>query len=164
MKTLLLLRHAKSSWKTPGLEDIDRPLNKRGQRQAPEVGKQIVSLDLLPDVILSSPARRARETALLVAKTCGYGGDVEIKPAFYPGAIPDYVQVLSELPDCILRVLIVAHNPGLEDLQAMLTRRVEPLSTAALAQVDCPIEYWWQFDEDTRGKLVGLWKPDEEGH
>ena len=161
MKTLLILRHAKSSWKHAGLADRDRPLNKRGQRQAPEIGKKIYKLGLTPDLILCSPAKRARDTAIPVAEKCGYDGDVEIVMDFYPGDVPQYIQVLSNLPEAVQRVMIVAHNPGLADLLAMLIWRAETLSTAALAQVEMPIEYWWQFDEDTRGKLVGIWRSEE---
>ena len=162
MKTLLILRHAKSSWKEVGLPDRDRSLNKRGQRQAPEVGKRVRELGLTPDLILSSPAKRARDTAVVVAEKCGYDGDVELVNDFYPGAPSNYLDVLRNLPDAALRVMLVGHNPGLEDLLAMLTLRVETLSTAALAQVELTIEHWWQLDEDTKGKLVGMWKPGEE--
>ena len=162
MKTLLILRHAKSSWKEVGLPDRDRSLNKRGQRQAPEVGERVRKLGLTPDLILSSPAKRARDTAVVVAEKCGYDGDVDLVSDFYPGVPSDYLRVLSNLPDAAQRVMLVGHNPGLGDLLAMLTLRVETLSTATLAQVELNIDHWWQLDEDTKGRLAGMWKPGEE--
>ncbi len=162
MKTLLILRHAKSSWKDEKLTDRDRPLSKRGKRQAPEMGEMLRSLAIIPDVLLSSPARRARDTAVLVAEKCGYAGEVEFVNDFYPGGRQEYLQVLNNLPDDVECVLVVGHNPGLEDLLAMLLRRAEVLSTAALAQVSLPVEHWWQVNEDTRGTLVRIWRPAEE--
>jgi phosphohistidine phosphatase len=162
MKTLLTLRHAKSSWKHTGLDDRDRPLNKRGQRQAPDMGKKIYALGLTPDLILCSPAKRARDTAIPVAEKCGYDGDVEVVMDFYPGDVPQFIQTLSNLPVAVQRVMIVAHNPGLEDLLAMLTRHPQALATATLAQVELPIEHWWQLDEDTRGNLIGIWRTEEK--
>ena len=77
MKTLLILRHAKSSWNYPELSDYDRPLNKRGKRDAPRMGKFLREQKLTPDRILTSSAKRARRTASKVAKACGYGGKVK---------------------------------------------------------------------------------------
>ena len=72
MKTIILVRHAKSSWKDPGLDDFDRPLNKRGKRNAPFMGGKLKKRDILPDLVLSSPAKRAKKTAIAVAKALGY--------------------------------------------------------------------------------------------
>jgi phosphohistidine phosphatase len=161
MKTLFILRHAKSSWKNDELSDRDRPLNKRGQRQAPLVGQYLHSLDLTPDLIFSSPARRARDTAVSVAETCGYDGDVEFVDDFYPGDPEDYIHTLSALPDAAERVMVVGHNPGLEYLLAGFLHYAETLSTAALAQVELHINHWWELCDDTRGELIRLWRPEE---
>src|SRR3972149_8202033 len=74
MKTIILVRHAKSSWKNPRLDDFERPLNKRGRRDAPLMGEKLKERQILPDLILSSPAKRARKTADLIAKAIGYPG------------------------------------------------------------------------------------------
>jgi phosphohistidine phosphatase len=161
MKTLLILRHAKSSWKNEGLSDRDRPLNKRGQRQAPLIGQYLHSLALAPDLILSSPARRARETAVAVAQECGYDGDVDFINEFYPGDPEDYIQVVGALPDAHERVMVVGHNPGLEYLLAGFIHYAETLTTAALAQVDLHINHWWELCDDTRGDLIRIWRPEE---
>ncbi|MFB3041695.1 MAG: histidine phosphatase family protein, partial [Candidatus Poribacteria bacterium] len=83
MKTLLILRHAKSSWEHPELTDHDRPLNKRGKRDAPRMGKLLRVQGLVPDLIMSSTAKRARSTAKTVARKSGYKEKVELTPAFY---------------------------------------------------------------------------------
>lgn len=162
MKTLLILRHAKSSWKHSGLADRDRPLSKRGKRQAPKVGQQLRKWDLIPELLLSSPARRARDTAITVAEECRYEGEIKFVADFYPGDPEDYIRVLSNLSDAFERVMIVGHNPGMEDLLSMLVRHWETLSTATVAQLELPLENWWLFDEDTRAKLIRLWQPDED--
>jgi phosphohistidine phosphatase len=163
MKTVLLLRHAKSSWDHLGLSDRERPLNKRGKRQAPEMGKLIYAENLTPDLILSSPARRACKTAEAVAKNCGYDGEIERIDDFYPGEPADYLRVLSELPDGVRRVMVVGHNPGLEEFLRVLVGDIRTLSTATLAQVDLPLEAWQELTASTRGKLVRFLRaPDVE--
>ncbi|MFZ6026356.1 MAG: SixA phosphatase family protein [Chloroflexota bacterium] len=160
MKTLFILRHAKSSSKYPELSDRQRPLNKRGQLQAPLVGQYVRSFDLTPDLILSSPARRARETAIAVANECGYDGEVDFVESFYPGDPEDYIDVLRDLPDAAERVMVVGHNPGLECLLAGFLRYAETLPTAMLAHVELNVHHWWELCDDTRGKLVRLWRPE----
>jgi phosphohistidine phosphatase len=161
MKTVLLLRHAKSSWDHLGLSDRERPLNKRGKRQAPEMGKLIYAENLTPDLILSSPARRACKTAEAVAKNCGYDGEIEQIDDFYPGEPADYLRVLSELPDGVRRVMVVGHNPGLEELLWVLGGENRTLSTAALAQVELPLESWQELTASIRGKLVRILRAPE---
>ena len=159
MKTLLILRHAKSSWKHPGLADHDRPLNRRGNRDAPRVGLLLRRQGLTPDLIISSPAERARSTAAQVADRSGYGGPVELKRQLYlaePEAIVDVVRTLGSEAS---RVLVVGHNPGLEALVAGLAGRAEVLPTASLAQIELPLAEWTQLRTFTRGQLVGLWRP-----
>ena len=112
MKILLLLRHAKSSWKNPGLADINRPLNKRGKRDAPRMGMFIRDQDLVPDIILSSPALRARKTAQAVFIESGYENEIEIHEDFYPGDPYAFIESLTEMADQINKAQIVAHNPG----------------------------------------------------
>ncbi len=158
MKTLLILRHAKSSWKHPDLADHDRPLNKRGKHEAHEMGLLIRKESLTPGLILSSTAKRARATAEAVAEECGYEGEIEFKPAFYPGEPKDYLRAVSGVSDAVQSVMVVGHNPGMEELLETLTDQAETLSTAALARVDLPIERWQELSSMTRGKLTGLWR------
>lgn len=159
MKTLLILRHAKSSWKQPELTDHERPLTKRGQRAAIGVGKLLREEDLQPDLILSSTAVRARTTAEAVIEESGYEGEIELRREFYPGEPEDYLATLRGLSDEYQRVMVVGHNPGLEELLDQLTGEMPGLTTAALAQVALPIQSWRELGEQTQGQLVNLWKP-----
>jgi len=161
MKTLFILRHAKSSWADPKLADIDRPLNKRGKRDAPRIGSLLRKNDLVPDLILSSPAVRARLTAEAVAEASGYEGEIEFEDNFYPGNPEDYIEVLQALPDDVNSVMVVGHNPGLEELLETLTGESAALPTAALAQVNLPIRTWLELDDEPVGDLVNLWRVKE---
>jgi phosphohistidine phosphatase len=162
MKTILILRHAKSSWKHPELSDHDRPLNKRGKREAPQVGKHIKEQGLQPELILCSTATRARDTAQAAAEQCGYEGEIRYIPDLYRADIEDFVGILQGLEEAVNTAMVVGHNPDLEMLLNFLTDEDESLSTAALAQVELPIQSWKELDPDKRGKLVHLWAPSEK--
>jgi len=159
MKTLLILRHAKSSWKKPDLPDHDRPLNKRGKKEAPKVGQYLKEKDLVPDLILCSTARRAMETAQAVADACGFEGKVDYQKDLYLSEPAIYLDILHCLPDEARRVMVVGHNPDVEELLTMLTEVDEHLTTSALAVVDLPISSWEELNEATDGKLQILWVP-----
>lgn len=161
MKTLLILRHAKSSWKDEGLADHDRPLNKRGKKDAPRVGKLLREVDLVPELIISSTAKRARKTASKVAQKCAYEGVIELTGDLYLAPPSQYVQVLQNVPDHVTRVMVVGHNPGAEELLAQLAGHATHLPTAALAHVELDIDHWQQLTLQAPGKLVDLWRPRE---
>ena len=161
MKTLLLLRHAKSSWKDEEVSDHDRPLNKRGKRDAPRVGKLLQETQLAPELIISSTAKRARKTASKVAKECVYEGVIELTGDLYLAPPAQYIQVLRNVPEHIQRVLVVGHNPGTEELLAQLTGCVTHFPTAALAQIELDIDTWDQLTHTTRGRLIDSWRPNE---
>ena len=159
MKTLLILRHAKSSWKDTSLADHDRPLNKRGKRDAPRMGKLLQEQDLVPDRIISSNAKRARNTAKAVAKACHREDKVELTSEFYHAGPGAYLAVLQNVQDDDQRVMVVGHNPGMEALVTHLTGRMETMPTAALAHVALPIEKWTDLDYEVQGELLHLWRP-----
>ena len=159
MKTLLLLRHAKSSWDQPGLHDHDRPLNKRGKNEAPRVGKFLKDNDLLPDLVLSSTARRARDTAQAVVEESGFSGQIDLYQDLYLSDTACYMDILRCLPDEANRVLVVGHNPDLEELLTLLTDVSQHLTTATLVQIDLPITSWQELNEATDGRLQTLWTP-----
>jgi phosphohistidine phosphatase len=159
MSTLFLLRHAKSSWKQPELNDHDRPLNKRGKKEAPLVGQYLKENALVPDLILSSTARRARDTAQAVAEESGYPGEIEYNKDLYLSDTACYLDILRHLPDSVNRVLVVGHNPDMDDLLNLLTEVSEHMGTAALAQIDLPISSWHELNEATDGRLKNLWTP-----
>ena len=161
MRMLLILRHAKSSWRHPELADHDRPLNKRGKRDAPQMGKLLRQQNLTPDLIISSTALRARRTADEVADWCAFDGAVHLEPSLYlanPGAIVD---VVRRLGGDAKRVLVVGHNPGLEELITRLTGRAELFPTAALAQIELAVDRWKVLGSSTPGSLINMWRPKE---
>ena len=161
MKSLLILRHAKSDWGEPGLKDQERPLNKRGRKAAPKIGQLLREKDLLPDLVLCSTAVRARSTAEMAAAASGYQGKIEFLPSLYAAPPEAYIAALSALPDTLQSVMVVGHNPGLEELLQDLTSKYEPLPTAALAYVRLPIEHWAELADDAAGELVHVWRPKE---
>lgn len=159
MKTLLILRHAKSSWNYPELSDYNRPLNKRGKRDAPRMGAHLREQGLIPDRILTSSAKRARKTASKVAKTCGYTGKVKKLDAFYDTVAGVFYETLQTLPDKYQRVMVVGHNPTMEQLVRSLTGEFREMPTTALAHIELPIQRWESLDLNTEGILVNLWTP-----
>jgi phosphohistidine phosphatase len=163
MKMLILLRHAKSSWEEKGLSDHDRPLNKRGKRDAPYMGWLLQKEELVPDIILSSTAVRARDTAAIVAKSCYYKGQITYADSLYLGGTEAYLDALKVLPNDFKVVLIVGHNPDVEELVMNLTGQAERIPTAALARIDLMIEDWSTLGNKSKGSLVRIWKPKELG-
>lgn len=162
MKTLLILRHAKSSWGKPELPDHERPLNKRGKHDAPRVGKLLREEGLVPDVILSSTARRARETAERVIETSGFEGNLLLIPEFYHGSYEAMLELLREVPEDADNVMVVGHNPELEEFIQELADEYARLPTAALAKVELPIQKWSELRETVTGKLVKVWRPRDD--
>lgn len=162
MKTLLVLRHGKSSWKDTDLEDHDRPLNKRGKKAAPQMGKLLRKEDLIPDLILSSTALRAKATAELVAEHCKYKGEILFDRRLYLADPTNIVETLQAIEtEAAGRVMIVGHNPGHEELVRSLTGQDERFPTAALAHIQLPIENWKELEVSMEGALVNLWRPRE---
>lgn len=164
MKTLLILRHAKSSWKNDNLVDHDRPLNNRGERDAHRMGRLLREKMLVPDLIISSSAKRARMTVEAVVTGSGYTVDIRISPELYAAGPEAYLEVLQGVEDERLCVMIVGHNPDLEELLEILSGEDEILPTAALAQVQLEIAHWQDlsFEADSpQGKLMALWRPRE---
>lgn len=160
MKTLLILRHAKSSWDDSALDDHERPLNVRGEKDAPQMGRLARTEGLAPELILSSDAVRARQTAAEMADATG--GKILLDARLYHADADEILAVVrSTVEENVATALIVGHNPGLEDLIAQLTGEHERMPTAALAQIALPIERWSDLDASIRGTLIGLWRPKE---
>jgi phosphohistidine phosphatase len=164
MKTLLILRHAKSSWKDPDLPDHDRPLNKRGKHDAPRMGKLLKDGELIPDLIISSTAARAKKTAELVAKACKYKGEEIVSSHSLYGAEPtDYLKILQELSDKYKAVLVIGHSPSVEETVEVLTDSADVIMpTCALAHISLPIQNWAELNKQKiKGKLLKVWRPKE---
>ncbi len=143
MKTLFLVRHAKSSRDDPMLPDKDRPLNGRGMRDAPTVGKQLAKRDVKPDLVLSSPARRALATAEIVAGKLDYRlKDIVVDDRLY-AATPDVLlAVVHELDDKANRVMLFGHNPELTELAHRLSGKITDMPTCAVAEFAFDIKSW----------------------
>jgi len=161
MKAVLLMRHAKSSWKDVGLVDWERPLNKRGRRDAPRMGELLLGEDLVPQVILSSSAVRARQTAEAVAEAVGYDSDITYLDELYGATVSQYLDVLRRLQDDIDVALLIGHNPELQYLVEALTGETEHLPTAAIARIRVPVERWADVQHDLEAELVTVWRPRE---
>jgi phosphohistidine phosphatase len=163
MKTLLLLRHAKSSWKEQDLPDHDRPLNKRGKNDAPRMGKLLKDEDLIPDLIVSSTAVRAKKTAELVAKACKYKGKIVLDHSLYGAESAAYLKILEGLSDKHMVALVVGHSPSVDETVELLTGSLDVIMpTCALAQISLPIQDWAELKKQKiKGKLLKVWKPKE---
>ncbi len=158
MKTLLLLRHAKSSWKDDAVKDFDRPLNQRGLKAAPSVGRLMRKRKLQPDLVLSSPAERARQTTQLVLESAGLKTELRYDERIYEATGMRLFEIVAQIEDDANIAMLVGHNPGLEELLATLTGEAGSLPTAALACIELEIEKWNKL-RVAAGRLEWLVKP-----
>ena len=146
---LLIMRHAKSSWDSEAPSDFDRPLAKRGKKDVPRMGSWLREQGLTPDYVLSSPAQRARQTAVKVCHELGIQEDqINWEPGIYEASLPALLEILKDCPPAAQRVLLVGHNPGLELLVAYLCGKATPLPadgkllpTAAVAVLTMPADW-----------------------
>jgi phosphohistidine phosphatase len=162
VKQLLILRHAKSDWGQSPARDWERPLSPRGINDAPRVGQMLRERCMLPDVILTSDAVRARCTAETAAKAAGYTREIVLEPSLYLATPDAIITLLNNLADANAgRVMIVGHNPGLEDLLEHLTGEHHAMPTAALVQLDLAVGRWSDLTLSP-GATVGVcWRPKE---
>lgn len=160
MKTLFLLRHAKSSWKDETLADFERPLNGRGKRAAETMGNYFKSHAIVPELILCSPAVRARETLELVSKAAKWSAEVRYDQQIYEASGLRLAEVVSQIENDRKVVMLVGHNPGMAELLFLLTaERVEvPTGTFAKIAVNATE---WAHAADKRATLELLVKPRE---
>lgn len=161
MKKLYILRHAKSSWDNPILADFDRPLNERGIKTADFMGNFLLKQDFQPELILTSPATRAQETANIVKKSAKFRAEIKLEENIYEASPQTLVKVVSELNENVQTVLLVGHNPGLEGLIKFLTNEIQSMPTAGLAIVELNIDKWKEIDSNC-GTLQDLTRPKME--
>ena len=155
------MRHAKSSWDNPNWSDFERPLNKHGLATAPIMGEIIYKNNFQPETILSSPAKRARQTAVLVREVAGIQPEIHFDERIYEASPQMLLQVLGELADDSASVMLVGHNPGIEGLIRFLTGENEPMPTACLAIIDLKVEKWNDAAAEC-GSLRSLIRPKEQ--
>ena len=165
MKTLTLLRHAKSAWDDPVQRDFDRPLNTRGRRAAQTIGREMRSLGLTFDRVIASPAVRVMETLEDVAKGSGASLDPAFDKRIYLASTDVLLDLVHAAPDDADRLLLVGHNPGLEKLALLLTAgeglRAElalKYPTATLAEIELPVGRWSEVAEG-KGTLSRFIRP-----
>ena len=151
MRRLMLLRHAKSDWGTPGLRDHDRPLNVRGREAAPKMGAYMVRHALVPDLIIASTAKRVAETLDLLRPAFGIQPKVSQEPRVYEAGAGPLLGLVKETPRTAHSLLLIGHNPGLSEFASMLIasgevearqRLIEKFPTAALAVIDFAFDDW----------------------
>jgi phosphohistidine phosphatase len=161
MKTLILMRHAKSTWTHEIKDDRDRPLAKRGQKDISAIGHLFKEEKLMPQVMLLSPAARVRQTADLLVDKIGFQGDEYILNSLFMGEVDAYVKELRRVPDEAEVVLVIGHNPSLEGLLQMLTGEVQSMPSAGTACLAVEIDTWKEFSGNCPAKLICFWKPKE---
>jgi phosphohistidine phosphatase len=162
MKRLYLLRHAKSSWKDTSLPDHDRPLAGRGRRAAKAIARHLREQDLAPQLVLCSTARRARETLERIqSDLCA--ATVELEHDLYAASADALLERLRRLPDTVESVMLIGHNPGLQDLALDLARSpasdlATKFPTAALATLEIRTSNWQELDHKT-AEIVAFVRP-----
>jgi phosphohistidine phosphatase len=149
MKTLYLLRHAKSSWKDETLPDIERPLNGRGRRTSQTVAGFLKKEKIVPDLVLSSSAVRARQTIGIVMEAAKLSTELRFDERIYEAGPQRLLEVVRQIEKGKKTVLLVGHNPGLEEFLELLTGTVETMSTGTLAKIVLKASDW--ADIDTKG-------------
>jgi phosphohistidine phosphatase len=147
MKTLVLVRHAKSSWDNMDQEDIDRPLNDRGKKDAPDMAKRLKDKGIKADVFVSSPAKRARRTAVFFAEELGgKKDDITLVDELYMAAPSSFERVISSLPDKYDTAVVFGHNPGITEFVNTLTNvKVDDMPTCAVFAVSGDTDKWGTF-------------------
>lgn len=149
MRQLTLIRHAKSCWKDPGLNDFERPLNKRGLRDLPALGERVIKFELFPDLILSSGAVRAITTAESVSQSLEIPlEEIREIPELYESCYETLLNILQNQSDRYRHIMMFGHNPGLEDLGYFLTHDIlEKFPTAGLLHIHLSITNWSELAE-----------------
>lgn len=142
MKTLFLLRHAKSSWKDESIPDVQRPLNSRGRKGSETISEILKQKKVTPDLILSSTAVRARETLDIILRLAKLRGEVRYDERVYEATVDRLLEVVTQIEKGVQSAMIVGHNPGLENLLTALTKETKPMPTAALAKITFKISNW----------------------
>ncbi|MGH9943251.1 MAG: SixA phosphatase family protein [Pyrinomonadaceae bacterium] len=161
MKTLLLLRHAKSSWDDPALRDFDRPLNARGHKAAPLMGWYLRQRQIELSLVVCSLAQRAKETAELFFAAARLNHvELRFDARIYDAAPSDLMRVISEFDDGAECVLLIGHNPGLEEILQRLTGEFRRMPTASLAHIELDLAHWAETRENV-GRLNWLKRPKE---
>ncbi len=153
MKKLYIIRHAKSSWKDVALEDFERGLSKRGKANAPMMGERLKKKGVMPDIILSSPAKRAKETAEIIAKEIGYKKKVLFNEEIYEASVATLCDILRALSNKNKTVFLVGHNPSLNDLAHYYVSHEANIPTCGIVEIGFYCDAWAEI-EPKNAKLL----------
>lgn len=157
MKTLLVMRHAKSDWSADHGSDHDRPLNDRGVRSARVMGELLAREDLVPELVISSTAHRARRTAEIAIESGGWDARLVLDPAFYGSGVAEVIEVASSAPP-VQRLMLVGHQPTWSMLVAALSGQRVEMKTATVAIIEFGFDDWPALTE-RRGRVVEVLQP-----
>jgi phosphohistidine phosphatase len=160
MKTLLLMRHAKSS-SGDDLADEERGLAPRGERDAARMGRLLAEQRLLPQTVLASTAQRARATVNILIKSASCDPDIVFYNELYASSPGQYLRLLERLQNEIEIALIVGHNPEMEDFLSLMCSAQERMNTAAIAHIEVAIAAWSALDAKSPCALEHVWRPKE---
>lgn len=155
MKRLCLVRHAKSSWKNRGLADFERPLRKRGKRDAAVMGERLGKVEIRPDLIVTSPAERALETARIIAAEVGFPlEDIRSDRMIYEAGVSELLEVIESVDDEFDLVMLIGHNPGFTILaEYLLGEQVTNMPTSGVLCITFDVDSW-RAVPDCHGTLV----------
>ncbi len=156
MKTIILVRHAKSSWKDLGLDDFDRPLNKRGKRNAPFMGEKLKEIKIMPDLILSSPAKRAKRTAIDIAKAIGYPKKkIKYDDNMYHSSAWYLLEMVRNQDNKNETIMLFGHNPDFNIFADMLLKHnpVYNIPTTGVYCIRLDVDKWEKVQEG-KGEAV----------
>ena len=155
MKKLYIIRHAKSSWKDSFLDDYDRPLNKRGMLNAPFMGAKLKTKKILPDIILSSPALRAKTTAEIIAKKVKYSQQIVFDEDIYDADMGTLHDILTKVDDENSVLFLFGHNPDLNILAENYVDFDENIVTCGVVEIEFDCERWQDISHDN-AKLISF--------
>ncbi len=155
MKTLFLIRHAKSSWDDSSQSDFERSLNERGLIDAPQMGILLKSKNIIPDLIISSPANRAKTTAEIFASQLTYpNSKIQTDERIYNASMKDLAEVVSEIDDKFDIVFLFGHNPGITNFANIIgDKPVDGMPTCAVIGIELNLASWKELDKNC-GKII----------
>lgn len=157
-RRLLIMRHSKADRDSARWEDFERPLNERGEQDAPVMGQWLASQDIRPDKVIASPAVRTKQTARLVVKELEFAGEIQTPAALYEGSAREYLTQIRLCSSSNKTVLIVGHNPSLESLVELLTGEFVSLPTSAVANLAVAAKSWDELAPESN-ELLDVWTP-----
>lgn len=158
MKKLFIIRHAKSDWSNTNLDDIDRPLNNRGKRDIPFMGEILNKKGVIPDIIISSPAYRARETSLMLSKEINFNQEITFNEYLYEASLKTMLEIINYIEDENDTAFLVGHNPTLNMLAFYLVDFNDNIPTCGILEINFDCESWREATKKN-AKLVSFEYP-----